>query len=550
MPSKVEPSDTPERNRRLPLHPVLLASGVVATFAWLYFVFSQKIAGPLSPDELFFIHIFWMQGQGLTPYVDFNSQHLPTYFALLQPILPTNGTSLGFAYILRAISAVVLVCYLLFLLDVSRTLARLVPAYSVAPVFFSLAPVLLLFVNNTRLAEIRPDSFAMLLESLAWWLLIRAELAAERERSAAWVSVISGCAAALAGLFAVRSLVILTVFAPTYLALAVTSRSTLRKRFVIVAVVAGLFAAGSAYVLLRETVDRAVWHALIVPGGAQGFPFVDRFFALLTLPILVILVIAFAAALFGVARGPREWRRALIAASASIAAGLLLIIVDPAPFEYSFGHAVVAVSFVLGLLPALVKSKHRVATASNAGVGVYGVLGLAAITLLFAGYLAFPRLKHRPPPQFLDFAIHQAPSRRELASATLPQLLDQLVRTEAATSLTEQLRVREAVCRRLKGPVLATFYTHPVCVRDASFYWFHASWPSVYAEQLNFQNKRIVGLSQGDLARMFRKRRPVLFMWTTLTRDGTEARPLAPWLIPIVDRAYERHAGYALLRNR
>ena len=89
-----------------PLRTVVLSTAIIA---WLYYFLQQKL--PLSADETYFAHIFWLLKQGYRQYVDFYSTHLPFYFEAIRSFLPSGGGSLGFIWPLRAISVLVMIAY-------------------------------------------------------------------------------------------------------------------------------------------------------------------------------------------------------------------------------------------------------------------------------------------------------------------------------------------------------------------------------------------------------------------------------------------------------
>ena len=86
----------------------------MAAAFWLHYLLVHEILGPLTVDEIYFAHVFWLMREGLEPYSDFYSAHLPTYFDILSTLVPSApALDLSFVWTLRAVSAVVIAAYAL-----------------------------------------------------------------------------------------------------------------------------------------------------------------------------------------------------------------------------------------------------------------------------------------------------------------------------------------------------------------------------------------------------------------------------------------------------
>jgi hypothetical protein len=73
---------------------------------WIWYWVVQLVLGPFRADDTFFLHMFWMLKNGARQYVDFYSYHLPAYFTLITPLLP-SGSDLGFAWWFRIMAVLI-----------------------------------------------------------------------------------------------------------------------------------------------------------------------------------------------------------------------------------------------------------------------------------------------------------------------------------------------------------------------------------------------------------------------------------------------------------
>jgi len=223
-------------------------------------------------------------------------------------------------------------------------------------------------------------------------------------------------------------------------------------------------------------------------------PFGERFFMPQRGILLAMILAALATAVIQRRARPDV---ALVTIVATAAQLLLIAVIDPAPYEYAYGWAMVPT--LLGL-PGSNKLKTIAALCLAASI-----VATSAITTL---------VSHRPPPS-TSFLVLTPEAPMDAGSMPTEELVQLLL---ARHALWNQLAVRTELCRRLPGPVLTRFWYHPICVRDAEFRWFDFPW----AKKLN--------LSQ--------RNPPNLIIW-----GEREYEPEPP-------TGYELHEGFALRTTR
>jgi hypothetical protein len=138
-----------------------MALSLVASAFSAYYYFVRFVVGPMTVDEVYLAHTTWLVREGYDQYIDFYSNHLPTYFYLLNSVLPhSEPTDLTFIWTVR-LSNILIVCGYVFLLTwLNRNKA------------IFLFPFLLLFVTIGRMTEFRPDTYGLFLFNAAWATLL------------------------------------------------------------------------------------------------------------------------------------------------------------------------------------------------------------------------------------------------------------------------------------------------------------------------------------------------------------------------------------------
>jgi hypothetical protein len=437
---------------------------------WAYYAVVAKLLAPLSFDEIYMAHLLWMMSQGMRPYVDFDTIHLPLFFALLQPFSSATMKDGGLDILiaLKFLFALTIPLYVVLALravqevdwEALGRLRAVLLTCSIALMYFALG----------RVTEIRPDLVALVCVNTAWFLLLRASRPSLRRRrmmlmiGASLVAVIALAFSARAGVVAIG-----LVAAMLYLLYAAKDRRT----FIVLVVLGALIAASlfAYYVFNSDYVD-------LVIGSAFGtsreltptVPFPVRFTHPPRTMIVLTMVIAFAATV-------RLWRRRREALDATvliaIATQFALIVVDPSPFEYVYGYAIV---------PVLVAWTRLPASLSGSGVRfsrAVAPLALATITapLAFASIAYLVVKGHQPPVgSLLRTALDSGITPAKVAAIPTEKLVP-LLYTDPPHHLFAQLAIREEICRRIRGPVLAATPSHPICVSDSSRRWHHLLWP-------------------------------------------------------------------------
>jgi hypothetical protein len=496
---------------------VVKAAAWCALAFWLYYAFLRQVAGPLNPDEIYFSHTLWLLNEGKRQYVDFYSGHLPAYFALLKPLvsaLSRDPSDLSFVWGVRSLSAAIIVAYL----SLASVLVHKVHPHAGRVGVLSAGALLLVFVVLARMVEVRTDTFGLLLVNAAWALV----LCRRSTRSMVAAAILAG----LALLFSARAAGMAGVMGVLLVVLAVRARDAARVRALLMVAALFLGAAIAASLAAPEWMELVVRSCFLQPAQIlHGPTLMVRFFALERLPLTVLIVAGLVAGACLMRGTDRE--RGLIVAVAC-AAQLLMIGLDPAPFQYVYGWAAVPAAFGLASLsPALALCLPFSMAA-----------GLLCMSV---GYSA---VHGHPPPtaSYFRLTFDRPLSGAALARLSTPELVSLLVSDRDQKNLTNQLRIRSEVCRRLQGKVLTTFDTHPICLDDATFYWTGLRWPPLVEGDAAAPEE----MSQQEFARMFSHARPRLFIW----QYGWERpRPLLAATRQLLACCYDVEESFAIFRT-
>lgn len=493
--------------------PLQVISGLSLAF-WIYYAFLRQVAGPLNPDEIYFSHTLWLINQGKRQYIDFQSHHLPFYFDLLKPLvsaLSRSPTDLSFLWGLRALSALIISMYLVL----AWCLKHSALAQAGRAGLFGTWALLLMFVVLARMVELRTDTFGLLLINAAW-----ATVLCSRSR---WRLLAAAALAAPAILFSARGAAMVGVMGLLLLYLGARHRDR--------TVVLGLLAIGvlflgaglTACLVAPEWVTLVFRSCFLEPAAlAKGLSMAERFLALERVALTFLIGGGLAAGVWLVRLGETE--QGVVVATAC-AAQLLMVALDPAPYEYVYGWA--AIPAVLGLM----RVGAVPATLFSAGLAA-AVLGISLAYTVHAGQA--PRTL-----SYFRLTFDKPLSESDIARLPTPALVGLLISDDRQKNFSNQLRIRSEVCRRLQGPVLATFDTHPICLHDAAFSWTDVRWLSI---------------AQGDhspagspppesFAQMLITTRPKAFIWD---RRWGPHRALLPSTRAVLACCYEVHRGFAL----
>jgi hypothetical protein len=393
----------------VPVGPLTL----LALAFWAYYYVVQRL--PLTADELYHSHIFWMVRNGLRPYVDFRSYHLPAYYWV-----PLPGQGLDFVWWLRGSCLAAVAIY-------AAMLRR------------ELWPLMLVFAVFGRMTEIRPDTVGLLLFNAAWLALMGG-------RKNVLAAAALGCAALL---FSARAALMLPSLA--FLCAYFANKRSLRL----------LIAMGALFLAFLCLIDilEPAWTWLVIRsvfidtlGIAPPVPMATRFFEPERLVLMLLIIAALGASVSALWRDRCDDRALVILVAC--ASQLMLIIIDPAPFGYVYGWA---------MIPAVV------------GISLIGpfaapLLGIGLAAMLFASSLTYPLRKGRAPERtsYARLTFEPRMAQAEIDRASTPRLVAMMVQPG---DLWNQLSIRSEVCRRTKGTVAAWFWYHPICLRDADYDW-------------------------------------------------------------------------------
>lgn len=458
---------------------IAMLLALFASLFWGYYYFLHETIGPLGIDELYFAHSFWLLREGVEQYSGFYSNHLPTYFALLSPLVPdASPDDLRFVWALRATGLAVALAYCALLLAGCRRH------------FLFLLPFLLLFLIFGRMTEIRTDTAGLLLFNLGWWLLLRGT---ERR-----TMLLAGLCSGLALFFSARAAVMILGFALVATAICVRRRDLgtwIRLALValgLAAVVLGLYLAAPDRFLL------AIRSVYLDPTSLMPeLSLWNRVFAFDRLLLLAMVLAGLAGAAVELVRGGAPDRAIVIAGAC--ATQVLLVLLDPSPYQYVYGWAALPSLAGIALLGRRSPTRLQAALAAIAA-------GLAA--LLLALSTAYVAANRRVPPTGSVLRIsHDAPvARAELRRASTGQLVEKMVTMEGQQGLWNQLPLLSEICRRIDGPVLSTFYANPVCLHDARRDWPGLEWLAVFEGRGRPQTVR-------ELERLVAERPPRLIAW-------------------------------------
>lgn len=494
---------------RASAHWFFVALALFASLFWVHYWLLHDVLGPLTVDELYFAHIFWMLREGLQQYSDFYSSHLPTYFALLGPLVaPGPPEDLSFVWALRASGVAAALVHAALLYSLCRRQ------------FLFLLPLLMLFLVFGRMTEIRTDTAGLLLFNLGWWLLLRGP--------GRKTILIAAAVSALALLFSARAAVMMVG-----MGIACVWLASRRRDFASVAGLALLGAGFAAAVLLAYVAspDRfllVVQSVYLDPTALMpDVPVWKRVLPLDRLLLVIMLVTALTAAVLQLRR---DWTddRALVIAIAC-ATQILLVFVDPSPFQYVYGWAALPALAGIALLGR--DSKRGL----HAGLAI-AAAGLAAMVLSAA--LAQRVATGGPSATASVLRIsYDAPAASELRRSPTPRLLSMMVSMERQQLLTNQLAVLSEICRRIEEPALTFFYANPICLRDARYEWIGLKWPAMFEGQSGEQHKR-------EFETLIEERPPQLVAWGK--RHHTPE--LNSWGRSVL-RDYVIHDGFALHRS-
>jgi len=292
-----------------------------------------------------------------------------------------------------------------------------------------------LFLVFGRMTEIRPDTFRLLLFNAAWFALLMRRL---------------NVAALLCGLSLLFSARAAVMAIPMSFLLLWLGR---KNPFPLLAIGAALAVVGVTAYLANPT-----WMTLVVKSVyfsslsvVPKVPMIERFFELER----TILVVMIAAALLGALKHPGDDRSTVIAVAC--ASQLFLIVVDPGPFGYVYGWAMIPTLY--GLL------RFEKILPFVAGSMAFGLCALS---------LTYPIWRGHPVPtgNVADLTLDRPQS---YSNDTTPDLVRKLIKPH---ELWDQLSIRTELCRRIRRPVAVYFWYQPICLNDALPDWIGLTWTS------------------------------------------------------------------------
>lgn len=483
---------------------------LLACAFWIHYALVHDVLGLLTVDEIYFAHVFWLIRAGLEPYTDFYSTHLPAYFLLLGPLVPPAADpDLSFVWALRAVSAAVIAIHAGLLFSLFRR------------DFAFLLPLLLLFISFGRMAEIRPDTVGLLLFNLAWWQLLRGT-GRDNILLAALFS-----AAALA--FSARAAVMIVGMGLVCLLLCARRNDWRTLSWLV------LMAVGTAAIVLVAFLADPQRISLIaasvyfdpvrlMPDLSLG----QRILSLDRFGLLALILVAFAAGCAEAARGPAR-DLGLVVAGACLTQ-LVLVALDPSPFQYVYGWAMLPTLAGIGLLG---RTSVRGLHAGLAFAAAAFAIGLASFSLAYVARTgSAPR-----PGSVLRLSYDRPLDAAGLRRAPTERLLAMMVSTEGQQGLWNQLAVLTEICRRIRGPVLTKFYANPICLRDARYDWAGLQWPPLLEGSGSAR-------STEEFETLFANRPPHLVAWG----KHHFSPGLTPWGRRLL-RDYAVHDGFALRRD-
>ena len=489
------------------LRPWAILASVAAATMFAFLVLT-KIVGPLNPDEVMFSHVLWLTLEGKRQYIDFYSYHLPTYFYLHGLMLPQgSGDSLSFIWAVRLSNLAIVAVYAALLVAVERRTA------------LYLMPLLFLMLAVSRMVEVRPDTFGLVAFNASWALLL---LGKPRR----WVALAAALAIFGAACSA-RGIIMGVGFGAALAWLAFVKRD---RRFVVIpaAVLLGAFAMGiAAYALEPAYVELMLRSSLLDPGSILPWlSLTERIVALDRAPQILLAVTALLLSAAAVFRRQDRAARSGVIAIASLAQ-LSLIFVDPSPFPYVYGWAMIPCLAGLSLADTLFDVDI---SKTLAALDAACAAAIASVTI------AYPLVGGRMPPVGSNYRVLPDDPIDGAAIGQMP--LEKLVALELSRehqqSLANQLLVREELCRRIDGRALSAWQSHPICVHDATYYWFSVKWPGIGRDSAPAERKPW-------FERMFTDAPPDLFIWEV---PGASPR-LSEWVLSLLGR-YKVEPGFAI----
>lgn len=476
--------------------------------AWLLVVFFlTRIIGPLNPDEIYFSHMLWLTLQGKRPFLDFYSQHLPAYFALYDVLIPREPPDdLTFIWFVRLSNVVVLAAYGVLLFAVARR----------RMLYF--LPLLLVMIIVSRMIEVRGDTLGLLAFNAAWAILLvgrsRAPIAL------ATVLVI------LAACFSARAVPMGIGFGVALLWRAWLERDPRTLAIPLVLLGCAVGALLAAYLIYPQYIDVMVQSVFLGPTDLLSrLSLEQRIFAFDRLPQTLLTLMAMLLAVTCLVKGEERERAAIVASACGFQ--LLLIFFDPSPFPYVYAWAVIPSLAGIASAESLFKID---ASKLAAAVGATCASGIALVMILY------PIVTGHPAPTASNYRLLPDPplTASSIQRLSLDRLASLMLSREQQQSLSNQLLVREELCRRLKGTVLSAWQSHPICAADATYYWFSVKWPNINAKGPQPE-------PEPWFETIFTERRPDLFIWQI---PGPPVR-LNPWALSLL-KDYEVEPGFAV----
>lgn len=474
---------------------------------WAYYLLLHKILGPLNIDELYFTHTMWLVRQGLRPFTDFYSLHLPYYFNLYDLVLPgSRPDDLSFIIAMRLSSVVIIGLYIGMLVSLAKKH------------WLCLMPFLLSFIALGRASEIRADTIGLLLFNAGWWILIASRF---RER-AALAALVSG----LALLFSARGAVMAPAMAIACFALVVRQRSFGSLKWVIAA-----GAAMASLILALYLADTDQFKLMIYSvffDASRLTPDVSLM-ARIREPERAYLMILIVSALIASLLAYRRDRAHGAAFTIMIACAfqLALVLLDPSPFHYVYSWVLIPVMAGLAIgfngFGARMRIPYVVAVT---GVS-FMLFGLSLVYLVVKG--------HSPPTASnLRLSFDRPIAAEVIRAKSLPELLSLSLSLKQQQNLWNQLAIKSEICRRVKGKVLAGFNGSPICLADARYDWIGLRWPDLHSDGKAPSNRP-------EFERLMANDTPALVLWGTQYNSPQ----LTPWGRHLL-AAYEIGDGYAL----
>jgi hypothetical protein len=479
-----------------------------AASAWLLVaLFLARIVGPLNPDEIYFSHTLWLTLQGKRQFLDFYSQHFPTYFALYDLLIPRErADSLRFIWFVRLSNIVVLGGYIAILFAVARRSA----------IFF--LSLFLLIALISRMIEVRSDTLGLLAFNAGWVVL----LVGKSRRSLALATVLAIVAVA----FSARGLVMSVGFGAAVAWRLWVARDL--RGLVAPAVLVGCagLALLTAFLAHPRYAELMLQSTLFSPSTLLSRPSLSqRFLALDRLPQTLMAAVALLLAVTCLMRATARENAGIVAIACLTQ--LILIVVDPSPFPYVYAWAIVPSLVGLGLADRVFNIEAGKWIAITGALGGAAILSAVILYLRINGHEAPVGSNYR---LFLDTPL-QAVSIQQMSAKSLTALM---LSGDQQQSLANQLLVREELCRRVNAPVLSAWQSHPICLPDATYYWFSITWPNIGSQGPPPKRERW-------FEEIFEHEPPSLVVWAVPGASTT----LNPWAQSLL-KGYDVEKGFAI----